>query len=387
MATPKNNSVMKAFDILQLLAKDSRPLSPQQIAKETGASLSTTHRFLLTLEEIGAVARRSAGHYHLGMLISELGQSAGREQILTERAKIHIEALAENLGETVCLTLFNTNKIQKVAWHEPTRPLVCRESSDFGRCFHNTAVGKLYLYKLPPTTREESLTGLQMDPMTPHSVRSLRQLRRQIQEIGEAGIAVNKEETELGLIEICAPIQSSQGEIIGALTISAPLSRMQGEQFDVAIVALRQSIQAITSRAFFSSYTVPGKAKPKGSFPHVKRVENTVFISGTSSRRPDESFSGVTIFPDGSIFHDTYEQTRETMINIKDILGTLSLKTSDIVNLEAFLIVSDDRKQFQSALQKVFGEYMPAVTITVAKALPHPHQAVMIKAIASCYNV
>ena len=60
MATPKNNSVLKAFDILRLLARDTRPLSAQQIAEQTGATTSTAHRFLLTLEQIGAVARRSA---------------------------------------------------------------------------------------------------------------------------------------------------------------------------------------------------------------------------------------------------------------------------------------------------------------------------------------
>ena len=67
------------------------------------------------------------------MLISELGQSARREQILTERAKVHIEALAEELGETVSLTLFSEGGPQKVAWHEPKRPARLSRAQRFRR--------------------------------------------------------------------------------------------------------------------------------------------------------------------------------------------------------------------------------------------------------------
>ena len=31
---------------------------------------------------------------------------------------------------------------------------------------------------------------------------------------------------------------------------------------------------------------IPGKAKPRGRFPHVRRAGDFLFVSGTSSRRP-----------------------------------------------------------------------------------------------------
>lgn len=385
MATPKNNSVIKAFDILQLLARNSRPLSVQQIARETGATLSTAHRFLLTLEEIGAVTRQSGNLYHLGMLISELGQSAGREQILTELAKVHIEALSEELGETVSLTLFNKGGLQKVAWHVPKRPLVCRERSDFGPSFHNTSIGKLYLSILSPIVREERLSNLRLDKITDYSVASLEALREQIRETSNRNYSLCLQESELGLADISLPIISDKDEVIGALTVSAPVTRLESPKRENIIARVRETIQAIVSRVFIKSYTLPGKAQPRGSFPHVKRVENLVFISGTSSRRPNDSFAGITVFPDGSLFHNVFEQTRETMQNVSDILGTLSLNLSDIVNLEAFLINAEEEHLFYSAINQAFSGPLPAITVTAAKALPHPHQAIMVKAVAS-YN-
>ena len=41
------------------------------------------------------------------------------------------------------------------------------------------------------------------------------------------------------------------------------------------------------------SHTVAGKAKPRGRFPHAKRAGDFIYVSGTSSRRPDDTFVGV----------------------------------------------------------------------------------------------
>ena len=38
-----------------------------------------------------------------------------------------------------------------------------------------------------------------------------------------------------------------------------------------------------------------GKVTPRGAYPHVKRAGNFIFVSGTSSRRPDNSIAGVDI--------------------------------------------------------------------------------------------
>lgn len=382
MPTPKNNSVIKAFDILRLLAQESRPLTQQQIAAALSVNLSTTNRFLLTLEELGAVARMPGNVYQLGMLISELGQNAGREQILTERAKLHIESLAEKLGETVSLSLFSRGGPRKAVWHEPNRQLVCRERSDFGPNFYATSVGKLHLTDLSASALEEQLPMLSLRAQTAKTVTTVEGLRNQIRQARKTGYALSFEETELGLVDLSVPIRAGGGDMLGAITVSAPASRLGEDRITQIAAAAAQVAEAIVDRVFIKAYTLPGKARPKGSFPHVKRVEDIVFVSGTSSRRPDESFAGVTVFPDGSLVHDTFEQARETMANINDILGTLLLKPQDIVSLEAFLTNVDDRDQFLDAIAPNFLARQPAITVTRAKALPHPHQAVMVKAVA-----
>ncbi|MEU7737086.1 RidA family protein, partial [Streptomyces griseus] len=44
---------------------------------------------------------------------------------------------------------------------------------------------------------------------------------------------------------------------------------------------------------------VPDAAPPRGRFPHLRRAGDLVFVSGTSSRRPDGGFIGASADPMG----------------------------------------------------------------------------------------
>ena len=61
MATPKNNSVLRAFAILRAFDEHSPEMTANEIATKTELNGATAHRFLLTLEDLGAVVRAPQG--------------------------------------------------------------------------------------------------------------------------------------------------------------------------------------------------------------------------------------------------------------------------------------------------------------------------------------
>ena len=65
---------------------------------------------------------------------------------------------------------------------------------------------------------------------------------------------------------------------------------------------------------------VAGKATPRGRFPHVKRAGDFIYVSGTSSRRADNSFVGVDVDEFGTTRLDIRAQTRAVIENIRDFL-------------------------------------------------------------------
>ena len=66
------------------------------------------------------------------------------------------------------------------------------------------------------------------------------------------------------------------------------------------------------------------KVTPRGAYPHVKRVGDFIFVSGTSSRRPDNSIAGVDIIDEmGTKRLNIETQTREVLQNINRNLEKL----------------------------------------------------------------
>ena len=65
-------------------------------------------------------------------------------------------------------------------------------------------------------------------------------------------------------------------------------------------------------------HVVAGSAAPLGRYPHAKVAGDLIYVSGTSSRRPDGSHRGVSTV-DGVVVRDVAEQTRGTLENIAGI--------------------------------------------------------------------
>lgn len=128
---------------------------------------------------------------------------------------------------------------------------------------------------------------------------------------------------------------------------------------------------------------IKGKAKPLGAYPHFKRAGDFIFVSGTSSRREDNSHEGVEIDANGNVSLDIKAQTRATIKNIEATLNAAGAGLSDLVEVSTYLINMDDFKEYNEVYAEFFNaETAPARTTIAVSALPHPNLLIEIKAIA-----
>lgn len=125
-----------------------------------------------------------------------------------------------------------------------------------------------------------------------------------------------------------------------------------------------------------------GKAKPRGTFPHVKRAGDFLFVSGTSSRRPDNSFEGVEVDEMGTTRLDIKAQTRAVIDNIGDILASVGASLKDVVEISAYLVDMNDFAGYNEVYSEYFDFEGPTRTTVAVHQLPHPHLRIEIKAIA-----
>ncbi|MGA9569452.1 MAG: RidA family protein [Candidatus Acidiferrales bacterium] len=130
------------------------------------------------------------------------------------------------------------------------------------------------------------------------------------------------------------------------------------------------------------SKVVPGKAQPRGNFPHVKRAGDYLFVSGTSSRRADNTIAGAEADDLGSTQLDIRAQTRAVIHNISDILSSVGAKLSDLVEISTYLVNMNDFAGYNEVYNEYFNENGPARTTVAVHQLPHPHLLIEIRAIA-----
>ncbi|MEU9689603.1 RidA family protein [Amycolatopsis japonica] len=131
-----------------------------------------------------------------------------------------------------------------------------------------------------------------------------------------------------------------------------------------------------------SGRLIPGLAKPRGRFPHVKVAGDLIFVSGTSSRRPDNTFEGVEVDELGTTNLDIRAQTRAVIENIRGILHEVGADLADLTQITTFLVSMNDFGGYNEIYGEYFDETGPARTTVAVHQLPHPHLLIEIQAIA-----
>lgn len=127
---------------------------------------------------------------------------------------------------------------------------------------------------------------------------------------------------------------------------------------------------------------VAGKAVPRGRFPHVKVAGGFAYVSGTSSRRPDNTIAGASVDEQGTTSLDIRVQTRAVLENIRDILQAVGADLGDLVSITTYLVSMNDFGGYNEVYGEFFDDTGPARTTVAVHQLPNPQLLIEIQAVA-----
>ena len=130
------------------------------------------------------------------------------------------------------------------------------------------------------------------------------------------------------------------------------------------------------------SNVLKDKAQPLGHYPHVKRVGDFIYVSGTSSRLPDNTHVGATQDKDGNWDLDIKLQTEAVINNIIALLSSMDAGKDDIIDISTFLVDMKDFKGYNAVYGTFFDHTGPTRTTVAVHQLPHPNLLIEIKAVA-----
>lgn len=225
-------SLEKALSILELVLDEGRNLSITEISQKLGMGKGTVHRILSTLKARKFFQQDSKTKmYGLGVRTLEIGAASKREKFLRKAMAPFLMELFEKCKETVNVAVWEYNEIRYIYRLESEEML--RISAPAGARFpgYCAATGKILLsYFSDDDIRRIYGREKALKKYTKHSIGSIDALIVEMKKVRVNKVAVDDEETLLGVYCVAAPVLNSNGECVAAISISAPKNRVTADK-------------------------------------------------------------------------------------------------------------------------------------------------------------
>lgn len=219
-------AIARALDVLAAFQCPPHEFGPSELARRLGMTKNHVFRVLKTFEEHGYV-RRIDDRYMIGMRAFEIGQLAIKRLEVVRVAQPIVRELHARTGETVHLAVLDSTSLEAVCVDRMESEHAVRLSAEVGRRFplHAGACPKVLLAFLPESEREAVLArGL--PAFTSRTNTDAQKLRSEVEQVRCMGYAVADEDLDPGASAVAAPIRQWTGEVIAAISVAGPISRV-----------------------------------------------------------------------------------------------------------------------------------------------------------------
>jgi DNA-binding IclR family transcriptional regulator len=231
---PGRGVISKAFSLLEAFRPANRELSLNQLARRTDLPISTVYRTANELVECGGLERVDGGGYRVGLRLWEIGSLSDRATSMLTVVVPFMQDLYEVTHETVQLAILDGRDALFIEKLYGTRSAMVRSTRGGRLPLHCTGVGKVLLAHAPPELAEQLLeNGLQR--FTRYTLTTPQELTRALDEVRRTGLAFQREEMDLGLVSVAAPIMDADNTVVASLSVVVRSSRIQLRQLAPAV--------------------------------------------------------------------------------------------------------------------------------------------------------
>lgn len=233
-------ALARGLEILLAFAKKSQPLNLTEISSLLDMSPATAYRMLATLEEYGFVQRNEdTKQFAPGLAIMTLVPVLSDTLGLSERARRHVQRLAEDMDETTNLATLHGGDVLYLMSVPRASMLTVNNPTGTRVPAHCVGVGKMLLARLDELSARQLLGKEPYEARTPSTLTTWKALRKDLETTRERGYSISVEEYELGLCSVAAAVDLPLPMPI-ALNITCPTLRWSMDRVEeVFIPSLR----------------------------------------------------------------------------------------------------------------------------------------------------
>jgi DNA-binding IclR family transcriptional regulator len=242
-------SLVKALNILEVLAEEEPPYTLTQLSRRLHLHVSTVHRLLVNLVRHGFVEEDPVlGGYQLGFRVLRMGLRVLDRLDFRRVAQPLLRDLNLRTQETVHLAILQEGRAISIEKFGSPQPVGLDARLGSVMPLHATGVGKTLL----AYQSDEVLNQVAQEPglprLTAHTLTTLPQLRRELERIREQGYAFDQEEAVEGLRCVAGPVFNHAGQIVAAFSVAGPATRLTPARLPEIAQMVRETSQEISRR-------------------------------------------------------------------------------------------------------------------------------------------
>lgn len=224
-------TVETTVDVIREL-KRQNGATVTELAAELELSKGGVYNHLATLRDQRLVIQ-NGNQYNLSLHFAALGEYVKGNSNLYQAGYIETERIAEETGEYA--HLMGREYGLGIHLHQAKGDsAVGKKYHDFNPqkpdYLHYTATGKAVLSQLTKEEVEEIIDRWGLPVMTENTITDRDELFDKLEKTRDRGYSINNQEEIIGIYAIGVPIWDPEDHVIGGISISGPVERIQGEE-------------------------------------------------------------------------------------------------------------------------------------------------------------
>ncbi len=236
----------RAAAILAAFDASHRELTLATLVRRSGLPRSTAHRTAERMIRLGWLDKPDH-HYRIGNRLFELSGLAPIRHELREAVLPFLQDLYAATKSTVQLGVLdgaNVLIVEKITGHRPM-PMLSQVGGTIP--VHCSGLGRAVLAWSDAAT-VDAVIAAGMTPRTSRTITSPDALRRELAAIPDRGWAIDREEGNVGVSCVAAPIFGPLGDVVAAVSVTGPSGVVKSERVGPAV----RLAAAAASRAYAS---------------------------------------------------------------------------------------------------------------------------------------
>jgi len=241
-------SVKKAFQILDLVARQDNRLTISDLSRKLGISKSTVHGIAQALEGIGVVVRNNETKcYTLGMTLLQLAHAAYARIDLKDIARPILEDLMRSTRQTVFLGIRSADRVSIIDTVESTEDLKITAHIGARIPLLVGATGKVFMASLPEGEAVQLVRSIGLRRNTAKSITDPNKYMEEIRRAREAGYALDDGEYLQGVRAVAAPIDAP-GRQMSAIWVVGFTQSMKADRMTAIAMETKVAAEAILQK-------------------------------------------------------------------------------------------------------------------------------------------